>query len=47
MLMVREAGGIVSDAAGREKQNDEGAVLAGNQPIHTELAALLSRRATG
>jgi myo-inositol-1(or 4)-monophosphatase len=42
MLMVREAGGYVSDATGREKQNDRGTVLAGNQAIHAELVALLA-----
>jgi myo-inositol-1(or 4)-monophosphatase len=42
VLMVREAGGYVSDATGREKQNDRGTVLAGNQAIHAELVALLA-----
>jgi myo-inositol-1(or 4)-monophosphatase len=47
MLMVREAGGYVSDSAGREKQNDLGPVLAGNQTIHGELVALLAGRSGG
>jgi myo-inositol-1(or 4)-monophosphatase len=47
MLLVREAGGTVSDAMGREKQNDAGAVLAGNQAIHAELVALLAGKASG
>ena len=46
-LMVREAGGYVSDATGREKQNDRGSVVAGNQAIHTELLALLAGKTAG
>lgn len=45
-LMIREAGGYVSDGTGREKQNDRGPVLAGNQAIHTELIALFGARTT-
>ncbi len=43
-LMVREAGGKVSDMTGKEKLTDRGSVLAGNQVIHTELVALLANK---
>jgi myo-inositol-1(or 4)-monophosphatase len=41
-LMIREAGGTVSDGAGRDKLNERGPVLAGNQAIHAELVNLLT-----
>lgn len=37
MLLVREAGGFVSDFASRDKALDSGDVVAGNQSIHGEL----------
>jgi len=37
-LIIREAGGFVTDLSGR----DPGPILAGNQPIHRELQLLLT-----
>ncbi len=37
VLIVREAGGIVTDIAGRDKQIAHGAVVAGNRDIHSWL----------
>ena len=40
-LLVREAGGFVSDADGSPDFMETGTVCAGNEPIHRELLALL------
>ncbi len=40
-LLVREAGGFVSDLAGRERDLTPGPVVAGNQPIHQQIRKLL------
>jgi myo-inositol-1(or 4)-monophosphatase len=40
-LIVREAGGFVTDLAGRERDLTAGPVVAGNQPIHQQLRKLL------
>ncbi len=40
-LMVREAGGYVSDLAGGEKMFDRGEVVAGNEAVHRELLKTL------
>jgi len=40
LLLVREAGGYVSDAAGGDRMFDTGSVVAGNEAVH---AALLGR----
>ena len=42
MLLVREAGGFVTDTNGNDKALDDGAVVAGNQTILQELTALLT-----
>ncbi len=41
ILIVREAGGYVTDLDGRDAMLDKGHVVAGNEPIHRELLALL------
>lgn len=43
LLLVREAGGIVTDLAGKEKQITDGAVVAGNREIHPWLLAMVQR----
>ena len=44
MLIVREAGGIVTDADGRDKNIfDAGSVLAGNPIVHKALVGLLAK----
>ncbi len=37
IVMVREAGGIVSDLRGIRKCHNSGSIIAGNQTLHTEL----------
>lgn len=47
MVIVREAGGLVSDASGRQKIFDSGTIVAGGAPIHARIVAgLASARAT-
>ena len=41
LIMVREAGGFVTDCDGREEIFSKGHVLAANEPIHKGLLALL------
>jgi myo-inositol-1(or 4)-monophosphatase len=41
-LIVREAGGFVTDLAGRDRDLSTGPVVAGNQPIHRHLQELLA-----
>jgi myo-inositol-1(or 4)-monophosphatase len=41
MLLVREAGGFVSTASGREKTMEEGEIFAGNEAMHRHLLGLL------
>ncbi len=40
-LMVREAGGFVSDADGKDKFLDTGEIVAGNQMVHKALLTLI------
>lgn len=40
-LMVREAGGFVSDAEGKDKFLDTGEIVAGNQMVHKALLTLI------
>ena len=40
-LLVREAGGFVSTASGREKAMEHGDIVAGNEAIHRHLVGLL------
>ena len=42
ILLVREAGGYVSDLTGRDKQLDAGAVVAGNEAILKDLRAVIA-----
>lgn len=42
-LLVREAGGFVTDLAGREKNLQPGALVAGNKLIHEQLLSLLDK----
>jgi myo-inositol-1(or 4)-monophosphatase len=47
-LLVREAGGFVTDAAGGQQMFEAGSIVAGNQAVHRALlAALASQTATG
>jgi myo-inositol-1(or 4)-monophosphatase len=41
MVLIREAGGFVTDIDGGDKILDKGSVLAGNEDIHRSLLALL------
>ncbi|WP_102868859.1 inositol monophosphatase family protein [Pseudovibrio exalbescens] len=41
LLMIREAGGFVTDGDGREKMLDTGSVIAGNEFTHLQLKELL------
>jgi len=41
ILMVREAGGFVSDCQGKDKMFETGGIVAGNDALHRELVALL------
>jgi len=45
LLMVREAGGFVSDARGGEKMFDTGTLIAGNEAVHKNLLGLLKKAA--
>jgi myo-inositol-1(or 4)-monophosphatase len=42
MILVREAGGYVSDVAGAQRMFEEGSVVAGNQAIHKALLQTLT-----
>jgi len=42
MLFVREAGGFATDASGGDDSFGTGTIVAGNEPIHRQLVALLS-----
>ncbi len=44
-LLIREAGGFVSDADGGEDFLGEGTICCGNEPIHRQLLALLAQTA--
>jgi myo-inositol-1(or 4)-monophosphatase len=41
IVILREAGGFVSDADGKEQMLDKGSVAAGNEAIHRKLVKLL------
>ena len=41
-LLIREAGGFVSDCAGREKTMEHGDIVAGNEAIHRHLVGLMT-----
>jgi myo-inositol-1(or 4)-monophosphatase len=41
MILVREAGGYVSDVAGAQKMFEAGSIVAGNQAIHRALLQTL------
>ncbi len=43
ILMIREAGGYVSDMDGRDRMLETGSVLAGNEEIHRRLTGLLAK----
>lgn len=43
IVLVREAGGTVSDLNGREDMMNSGGVIAGNETIHRELSSVLKR----
>ncbi len=45
IILVREAGGFVSDAEGRETMLTSGAIVAGNDTIHRDLLAALKEAA--
>lgn len=47
VLMVREAGGVITDLSGGVPVTGERGVLAGNRPIHGRLGDLLLRRRSG
>ncbi len=41
ILLVREAGGVVTDLSGRDRMMDTGDVLAANEPLHKPLLDLI------
>ena len=41
IVILREAGGYVSDADGKERMLDSGSIVAGNEAIHRKLLKLL------
>ena len=47
ILMVREAGGFVTDLAGEERSIEPGDVIAGNETMHHDVLALLKEAAKG
>ena len=48
ILLVREAGGLVSDFAGGDTMLESGSICAANRPLHPELMAVLAEvRASG
>jgi myo-inositol-1(or 4)-monophosphatase len=47
ILLVREAGGFVTDLDGGEAMLSKGHVIAGNEPLHKDLLAVLEQAARG
>ena len=47
ILMVREAGGFVTDLDGHDAMFAKGHIIAGNEPLHKELLAVLKSAAKG
>jgi myo-inositol-1(or 4)-monophosphatase len=45
MLIVQEAGGIVSDLSGKKDMLNTGGIIAGNDQLHTRLERLLKKAA--
>ena len=45
MLLVREAGGFVSDKQGGQSMFDDGTIVAGNEAIHRALVKTLAKKA--
>jgi myo-inositol-1(or 4)-monophosphatase len=45
IIMIREAGGFVSDASGGQKMLDNGSIVAGNELIHKALLKTLAKPA--
>lgn len=43
ILLVREAGGMVSDLTGRERMLDSGAIVAANPGLHQELRTIVTQ----
>jgi myo-inositol-1(or 4)-monophosphatase len=41
IVILREAGGYVTDADGKDAMLDKGSVVAGNEPIHRHLLKLI------
>jgi myo-inositol-1(or 4)-monophosphatase len=46
LLMVREAGGVVTDADGGALMFEKGSIVCGNEPLHPQLMKLLSAAKT-
>jgi len=46
MVIVREAGGFVSDIEGRDRSLDNGTIVAGNEDVHRRLLTLLKQART-
>jgi myo-inositol-1(or 4)-monophosphatase len=40
-LLIREAGGFVSEPGGGDRMMESGSIVAGNETIHRQLCALL------
>jgi myo-inositol-1(or 4)-monophosphatase len=47
IVILREAGGYVTDADGKDAMLDQGSVVAGNEPIHRHLLKLLKTAGAG
>ena len=43
IILVREAGGFVSDLSGREDMLKTGGILAGNETLHRQLGDVLKK----
>ena len=46
MVILREAGGFVSDIDGREQSFENGTIVAGNEDIHRQMLAVLKKART-
>ena len=47
LILVREAGGFVTDLDGGDAMFTKRHIVAGNEPIHRELLTVLKRRQLG
>jgi myo-inositol-1(or 4)-monophosphatase len=43
IVLIREAGGFVSDLDGRDRMLETGGIMAGNENVHRRLGAILAK----